>query len=198
MQSLNSFIGFEQLHLEVILSVATKLNWQIVWVEQFTLALDLNFVESQHFHQIKVLYHKLQGAHTCTSRVNIGRFSAISRLAPNTDQKSCPSTTSRSWFTSLKWVGVTGTKCNVMLKTEGGYFPVIVVRKRTFRPWRCKGDSQTELMGFANFWLFRATRFLAGNRFQANFKNSFFVHATFYFNYLHLSFRASVDDANFA
>ena len=79
--------------------------------------------------------------------------------------------------------------------TEGGYFPVIVVRKRTFRPWRCKGDSQTELMGFANFWLFRATRFLAGNRFQANFKNSFFVLATFY---LHLSSRASVDDANFA
>ena len=85
-----------------------------------------------------------------------------------------------------------------MLKTEGGYFPVIVVRKRTFRPWRCKGDSQTELMGFAIFWLFRATRFLAGNRFQANFKSSFFVHATFYFNYLHLSSRASVDDANFA
>ena len=112
MQSLNSFIGFEQLHLEVILSVATKLNWQIVWVEQFTLALDLNFVESQHFHQIKVLYHKLQGAHTCKSRVNIGRFSAISCLAPNTDQKSM-STTSRSWFTSLKWVGVIGTYYNV-------------------------------------------------------------------------------------
>ena len=50
-------------------------------------------------------------------------------------------------------------------------------------------------MGFANFWLFRATRFLAGNRFQANFYNSFFVLATFY---LHLSSRASVDDANFA
>ena len=45
-------------------------------------------------------------------------------------------------------------------------------------------------MGFANFWLFRATRFLAGNRFQANFKNSFSVLATFYFKYLPLSSRA--------
>ena len=107
--SLNSFIGFEQLHLEVILAVATKLNWQIVWVEQFTLALDLNFVESQHFHQIKVLYHKLQGAkYTRTICVNIGRSSTISCLAKNTCQKS-RSTIWRHWFTSLKWVWVTDT-----------------------------------------------------------------------------------------
>ena len=52
--------------------------------------------------------------------------------------------------------------------------------------------------GICQLLIIQGNKISGWEQISGKFKNSFFVLATFYFNYLTLSSRASVDGANFA